>query len=135
MFIFPLDTTSVTSGSAGYSYCSEIQLFQKYHDMRDLTLKVDIGGGSVSGLLSIVPAISALSGGTFANFVTASGTSKLLSSGTSTGGTGDNGSYAIPLTIVNDSGVTKFLTGVPFIKFGFACNNNDVSVAASLIVG
>lgn len=134
MFLHPISTTSVVSGTA-YTYSDEIDLRHKYNDDKNLALICDIRTNNASGILNVVPAISYTSGGTFVSFVTASGSSKLITSGTSSTGVTSNGSYFIPLTIVTSSGNTIPLKGVPVIKFGFQSFQATCEVSAYLAVG
>lgn len=139
MFTYALSTTSVVSSAVGtapsYSYCNPIDLKRKWHDGKDLALKVDIYGSSASGELNVIPAIGAVSGGTYSHFVTASGSSVVILSGTSVGGENADGSFLVPLTISPIAGAYERLRGVPYIKFGFMAVKSSVTVAAYLLVG
>lgn len=135
MFVFPISSTSGTSGST-YNYSDPIDLTRKWFDNRRLNFHIDIEPtlGS-SGLLSVAPAVSSQSGGTYVNFTTGTGTTLILSSGASEGGVASNGSYFIPLTHVSASGVSEYLQGVPYIKFGFCASFDTVNFKAYLSVG
>jgi len=139
MFVYDVSNTtgslSISSTSnAIYKYTAPISLLAKQNDQKNLTLKVDILGSSVSGQLAITYAISDKSGGTYAIPLTGSGTSLILIGGTSIGGQYANGSYLIPLTIVA-SGNTYELKSVPFIKFGHNASYYPVDCEMQLFVG
>ena len=139
MYVMPVSINSVVSAAAAaaydYEYSNIIDLSAPWFNRKSLTLNINISGGSVSGELSIVLAGAAFSGTTFTPFITGSGTSVLLASGTSEGGILGNGSYLLPLTIVPHSGVTERLTGLPYLRIGCLAMKNDVSVSMFLIAG
>jgi len=136
------DSASLSSTSSiTFSYTDAIALTNKYYDDKNLALKVDIqcyantGLSTDSGQLSVFPAISDISGGTYTTFVTSSGTSLIIAGGTSVSGLESNGSYFIPLTIVPGSGITESLRSVPFIKFGYRSFQNPNTWRATLCIG
>ncbi len=122
-----------------YIYSDPINLLQKWHDNKRLGIKLDISGTTPSGTSAEVNVnflVGDSSGGTFAAVVTGSGTSKIISSGTSNGGEYENGSYYIPLTIGLGLGsVTMPLIGIPFIKVGALATKASTSVQLQLVVG
>jgi len=151
MHIFPISITTAVSAAAAaaydYVWSNPVVLDKKYHDGQKLTLNINITSGgevvaaspsSASGVLSVVVAGSVNSGVTFVPLVTASGSSVILDSGTSVtkaAGSNVSGALMIPLTIVPASGVTEWLTGIPYLKFGTLAKKNDVDVSMFLIAG
>ena len=140
MYVMPVSINSVVSAAAAaassYAYSDVLDLSAPWFNRKSLTLNINISGGSVSGELSIVLAGAALSGCTFTPFVTGSGTSVLLASGTSIGGTGGvSGAWMLPLTVVLCSGVTERLTGLPYLRIGCLAMKNDIDVKMFLIAG
>jgi hypothetical protein len=143
MFAYPISVTSLTSAAVGtdpsYTYSDEIDLMAKRHDRSRLSLHLALGNDAGSSAqVSVVGAIAAQSGATFANFITGSGTSLILQSATTSGGSGNgtNGSYFVPITIVPTSGSTLALTGASYVKLGFLAAFDDVTtMLAHLIVG
>jgi len=113
--------------ASSYTYSNPIDLHLKIYDNKILHLKVDIMDSGLSGILNVNYTMAEASGSTYANVITGSGTSLLIASGTSGSGKGSNGSYYIPLSIVHDSGCTKWLTSVPYLKIGACASNTDVT--------
>jgi len=139
MFLHPISTTDVVSAALAstpsYAYSDEIDLRRKYFDDKNLALICNITTNNASGILDVISAIGHTSGGTFATFITASGSSKLITSGTSATGLASDGAYFIPLMIVPVSGLTIPLRAAPIIKFGFICRQADIGVSAFLAIG
>ena len=145
MFVIPIkkdNSTSISAASlATYTYTDPIPLTAKWFDNKSFALKVDIGSlpntsaSSDSGQLSIYPAISEKSGGTYVTFTCDSGTSLVITSGTSATGYMSNGSYFIPLVQVIASGVTRALRTMPYIKFGYRSHNAAKPWAGYLCAG
>ena len=129
MFSIPIKisgSTALSSTSTDtVSYTDSISLTNKLYDGKDLALKVDIKTYATttvsadSGQLQISPMIAEGPGGTYVTFTQGnSGTTLVITSGTSASGPMSNGSYYIPLSIVIGSGATERLKNVPTIKFG-----------------
>lgn len=142
MMIFPIITGSGTSLSASssltFTYSSEVNLQKKWFDNKRLALKVDIVATSgSSGVVDLNFAIAEKSGSTFTSVVTASGTSLILTGGTTIGGQNRDGSYYIPLSIVLNSGITEWLTAgvVPFIKIGSRASKVTSTLYVTLLCG
>jgi len=145
MFTIPVkkngNTSLSSTSSTSFSYTDPIPLTAKYFDNKLLALKVDIncyantGLSTDSGQLFVFPAISESVGGTYVTFTTGSGSSLIITSGTSVTGPSANGSYFIPLSIVVTSGVTESLKVTPFIKFGHRTIQETRPWQASLCIG
>lgn len=145
MFTIPVKKDGSTSISATssttFTYTDIIPLTAKYYDKKNLSLKVDIlcyantGLSTDSGQLFVFPAIAESYGGTYVAFTSASGSSLIITSGTSVSGLMSNGSYYIPLSIYVGAGVTETLKTVPFIKFGYRAFQNTRPWQATLCVG
>uniref|UniRef100_A0A6M3IDY7 Uncharacterized protein n=1 Tax=viral metagenome TaxID=1070528 RepID=A0A6M3IDY7_9ZZZZ len=129
MFTIPITvggSAAISSTSTNtVTYTDPIPLVAKWFDEKFLALKVDIktyvtaGINTDSGQLQISPMIAEASGGTYVTFIQGnSGTTLVITGGTSATGDMSNGSYYIPLSIVPASGATKLLSTVPYIKFG-----------------
>ena len=125
---------STTSGVSSNSWAmsDEIGLSRDWHDM-PLSLHVNISGSAVSGELGMALLAGSRSGSTFAGVVTGSGSSIILSSGTSVSGEHTNGSHWIPLSVVLDSGNTVQLMNVPYLKIASRASKNDVPFEAFLV--
>jgi hypothetical protein len=143
LLIEKVSTESATS-STTYTYSDAIDLNSKKYSNLPIYLKVDIGGSTTSGMLYLTYSISEKFAGTYANVKTGSGTSLILSGGTSVGssgtstgavGDGSNGSFYIPLTIVPHSGCTKWLNTVPFMKVGSLGYKQAVDVSMYVCIG
>ena len=138
MMVYDFSTTSAVSALT-YVYSDPVNLSQKWHDNKNLGIKLDVSGTTPSGTSAEVDVnflVGSSSGGTFAAVVTGSGTSKIISGGTSNGGEYENGSYYVPLTIGLGLGsVTAPLKGVPFIKVGTLATKASTSVELQLVVG
>lgn len=138
MFAYPVSTESASS-SLTWSYSSEIDLHAKWNDSKRLALKVDIAAdlSQSSAAVDVNFGIADRPGGTYAFVVTGSGTSVILTSGTSKGGQGANGSYFIPLTIVTNSGVTEWLTAgvAPYVKIGTRSSDATPALSMKLLCG
>jgi len=136
MSIIQCSLLTATSGTA-YVYSDPIDLTKRHLADRNVSVKCDISGSAVSGIVGLNACWTESSGGTYAFFATGQGaTTKILSSGTSVGGYGTNGSYLIPLYFsgVGLSGVTdRFKTG-GFLKIGAIANNNNSPVNINIIV-
>ena len=146
MFVIPvtINGSAVLSSTstATISYTDKIYLLKKWYDNKTLALKVDIKTHSTtttsadSGQLSVYPAIAETSGGTYVTFINGNtGTSMVLTGGTSITGSAGNGSYYIPLSIVVASGVTEALRNVPYIRFGHRSFQETRPWQAFLCVG
>jgi len=131
MFVIPIkkdNSTSISAASlATYTYTDPISLTAKSLP--------NTSASSDSGQLSIYPAISEKSGGTYVTFTCDSGTSLVITSGTSATGYMSNGSYFIPLVQVIASGVTRALRTMPYIKFGYRSHNAAKPWAGYLCAG
>ena len=138
MFTYDVGLNSATSGLS-YVYSSAINLQHKHNDDKNLTLRCQvvpaISSSSSQLYLTYSMAHNIASGTTFGNVITGSGTSLILSSGTSEGGEAGNGCYNIPLTIVPHSGVTLPLKGIPAIKIGAKTNRATQDISMILMVG
>ena len=147
MFTIPIKingSTALSSTSTNtIAYTDSIPLTNKIYDGKNLALKVDIKTydaatalSSDSGQLQISPVIAESPAGTYVTFINGnSGTTLVLTSGTSVSGPTANGSYYIPLSIVIASGVTEPLNNVPFIKFGYISLQETRPWQAFLCVG
>ena len=139
MKVFDTGLNSAVSGLS-YSYSgTTINLDKKYLDDKNLTLfcniKTDTSTTSSQLFVTAQVANNSESGVSWANFVSGSGTSVLIATGTQTGGEAGNGTYIVPLTIVPHSGVTQKLKGIPAIKFGAKTNRATQAVSMHLMVG
>ena len=134
MFSEKVSIESATSDIT-YVYSDVVDLHEKRYSNKPIFLKVDIGGSTTSGTLNVTYSISEKFAGTYANVITGSGSSLLLTSGNSVGGTAGNGSWYIPLSLVPHSGCTKWLTGVPYIKIGACASLQNVDCSMYLCVG
>ena len=133
MSIFDCSISTATSDTA-WVYSDAIDTTKRHLAGRNVSVKCDISGSAVSGLVDLTIAWSESSGGTYANFYTSLGTSKILNAGTSVGGIGANGSYLLPLFIKNDSGVTERLQAGGFYKVGTKASNYNSPVNLKFIV-
>jgi hypothetical protein len=136
MNILSCSLTSAASGTA-YLLSDAIDLSKRHIANRDVSVKCDIGGSAVSGVVQLVAAWSEISGGTYSYFASGqAGTTTFLTSGTSISGYGRNGSYLIPLYNIGigTSGVTeRFKTG-GFLKIGACANKNDSPINIKIVV-
>ncbi len=140
--VYDVSTESAVSAKT-YAYSNPINLLQKWHDNKYIAVKLDVSGTTPSGTSAEVDVnflVGNSSGGTFAAVVTGSGTSKIIASGTSSGGEYENGSYYVPLTMFFPQGsgtspVAIALKGVPFIKIGTLATKASTSVQLQLVVG
>ncbi len=138
MFTYDVGLNSAVSGLS-YVYSSAVNLQHKHNDTKNLVLRCQVvpALSSASSQLYLTYSIAhnITSGTTFGNVITGSGTSLILSSGTSEGGEASNGCYNIPLTIVPHSGLTIPLKGIPAIKIGAKTNKATQGVSIILMVG
>jgi hypothetical protein len=138
MFIHPISTTSASSLST-WTYSNPVDLNNKWNDRKNITLKLDIASelSESSAAVDVNYVVSDLSGGTYTSVITGSGTSLILTSGTSEGGALGNGSYLIPLTILPVSGTTVLLTAgmAPYIKIGTRSSDATPALSMKLLVG
>ena len=147
MFTIPItssgDPSLTGSSSNTIAYTDSINLNRKIYDSKNLALKVDIGiydattsVSSDSGTLFVYPMIAESPAGTYVAFINGnSGTTLVITGGTSATGTMGNGSYFIPLSIVMGSGITEPLSNVPNIKFGHRASPATRPWEAYLCVG
>ena len=147
MFTIPIKidgSTALSSTSTNtIAYTDSIPLTNKIYDGKNLALKVDIKTydaatalSSDSGQLQISSVIAESPAGTYVTFTNGnSGTTLIITGGTSVTGSMSNGSYYIPLSIVVGSGVTEALKNVPFIKFGHRSVQETRPWQAFLCVG
>ena len=146
MFTIPIKidgSTALSSTSTNtIAYTDSIPLTNKIYDSKNLALKVDIktyantGLSTDSGQLQVLAVIAESPGGTYVTFTNGnSGTTLIITGGTSVTGSMSNGSYYIPLSIVVGSGVTEALKNVPFIKFGHRSVQETRPWQAFLCVG
>jgi len=132
-------TYYVAASANAFALSDPIVLTKKWYDNKNISLKIDFQGSVTSGQLEVYPVISASSGGTYTPILTGSGSSMLWTktgvSLTVTGGEAGNGSYFIPLTVVQAPGSTIPLKGIPFMKIGTRADHESVTTEMHLIIG
>ncbi len=130
MFIKSLSITSGAS-SLDWTFSTELDLNRTWVKNNPISLKVDISESASSGELDLAYLVSESASGNYAT--PGSGTSVIMTSGTSKGGENDNGAYLIPL-VVSNSGVTEFLKNAAFIQIGTRAAKNEVPVTLKIVI-
>ena len=142
MFYYDIKTaTGSTSLSAASSLTfvdlAGVTLNRKWHDKSNILLNVTSITSGDSGAVDINVKAKAYHEGPFTGFTTGSGSSIILTGGTSTSGILENGTYLIPLTIVPHSGVTELLKGgmIYALQFRRSARTTTSPIGMKLIVG
>jgi len=129
-----------TSGVSSWTFAagSVMDLSRKWNDDKNLTLKFEPSTDNDSGVLDVYLSGAERPSGNFTTFnMGNSGTSLVITSGTSIAGNNEDGVYLIPLTISPASGITIPLKGIPYIKINTRAHGTSVAIGfnAWLIIG
>lgn len=116
-----------------YSYSDPINLSRSSYHGSDIYIKCDVISGEATASFDINAVWSQTSGGTYAAFITGSGSSKIIAGGTS-GALYVDGSYLVPLTIVPYSGVTELFKASGWLKLGSKSTGGDFNINTSVIL-
>jgi hypothetical protein len=122
-----------TVSSTAYVYSDPINLTSDAYRGCPVFVKCDVIGGESTASFDINAIWSETSGGTYASFITGSGSSKVIEGGT-TGALYSAGSYFVPLTVVPYSGVTLAFKGTGFLKLGSISTNCDFDLRLDLVI-
>lgn len=128
----PCSLTSAVSATS-FTYSDAIDLSRSRYADKPVQIKCDVNEGQSTGQFDVNAVWSEYSGGTYASFITGSGTSKVIEGGTS-GALYAAGSYVVPLTIVPHSGVTLLFKPRGFLKLGAKATNSDFTIDLNIIV-
>lgn len=130
-----IDVTDFTTvvAATSYSYTNPINLNRSKYAGLPVLVKCDVKSGESTASFDVNALWCEQSGGTYAAFITGSGSSKVIVAGTS-GALYAAGSYVVPLTIVPHSGTTELFKATGFLKLGRKSTGGDFNVRVNLIV-